>query len=345
MSLANRCTCRRRPILTRVALAIVLLALLPCAACSRGRPPTVVVYTSVDQPYSEPVLQAFEKQSGIRVQAVYDTEASKTTGLISRLLAEQSRPQADVFWSSEIAQTLWLQEQGIWAPYVSPVAADIPAAYRDAAGYWSGLGLRARIILVNTDLVPESDYPHSLYDLLDPRWAAGEVGLANPLFGTTATHAAALYAALGPAEARSFFLALRDQGARVLDGNSVVRDMVASGDLKVGLTDTDDADVAVRQGKPVVVIFPDQEELGTLLIPNTVALVAGGPNPEQGKALVDFLLSLEVEDMLLQERFFYASVRPGEKAPGRLAMQISWAEVARQMEQVKSEMREVFLQQ
>jgi iron(III) transport system substrate-binding protein len=322
---------------------IGLLVLLSLAGCSIRPQPTVVVYTSVDQPYSEPVLKMFEDRMGIRARAIYDTEATKTTGLVSRLIAERDQTQADVFWSSEIAQTLWLQEQGVLAPYVSPVASDIPTAYRDPNNYWTGLGLRARILFVNTDLVPKEKYPNSIFDLLDPGWQQGEVGLANPLFGTTATHAAALYAALGADDARGYFEALRDQGTHVVDGNSVVRDMVANGDLKVGLTDTDDAYAAVRQGKPVEVIFPDQEGMGTLLIPNTVALIAGGPNPEQGRALIDYLLSRDVEKALIEAGFFYDSVRSADEVSGVVDMEVVWAEVASQVELAKSDMREIFL--
>ncbi len=322
-----------------VGLLIVLFA----AGCAAKQSPSVIVYTSVDQPYSEPVLKAFEEQTGIRVLAIYDTEAAKTTGLVSRLMAERRRPQADVFWSSEIAQTLWLKEQDVLAPYASPVATDIPATYRDPDNYWTGVGLRARILLVNTDRLSPTEYPDSIYDLLSPRWQGGEVGLANPLFGTTATHAAALYSVLGVDEARSYFQALRDQGVRVLDGNSVVRDQVASGDLAAGLTDTDDAYVAVRQGRPVEIVFPDQDGLGTLLIPNTVALIAGAPHPRQGQALIDFLLSREVEDLLMEREFLCASVRAAKDLPNVVPMSVSWVEVACHLDRAKSDMKEIFL--
>lgn len=39
----------------------------------------VVIYTSLDKLFSQPVLEAFEKQTGIKVLAVYDSEATKTT--------------------------------------------------------------------------------------------------------------------------------------------------------------------------------------------------------------------------------------------------------------------------
>ncbi len=49
----------------------------------------VVVYTSVDQIFSEPILKDFEKETGIKIKAVYDTEETKSTGVLNRLIAEQ----------------------------------------------------------------------------------------------------------------------------------------------------------------------------------------------------------------------------------------------------------------
>ncbi|MDI7277711.1 MAG: iron ABC transporter substrate-binding protein, partial [Anaerolineae bacterium] len=83
----------------------LLFALLLPAGC-RGREQTVVVYTSRDQLYAEPILKGFERDTGIRVRAVYDTGATKTVGLTNRLLAEKDHPQADVFWNSEVARTI-----------------------------------------------------------------------------------------------------------------------------------------------------------------------------------------------------------------------------------------------
>lgn len=61
----------------------------------------VVIYAAQDQIYAEPILHEFEKETGLKVKAVYDSEAVKTTGLANRLLAERSHPQCDVFWGNE----------------------------------------------------------------------------------------------------------------------------------------------------------------------------------------------------------------------------------------------------
>jgi iron(III) transport system substrate-binding protein len=314
----------------------------------------VVVYTSLDQPFSEPILRDFEAATGIKARAVYDVEAAKTTGLVNRLAAERSRPQADVFWSSEYAQTLRLKEDGLLEAYDSPSAKGIPEEYRDAERYWTGFAVRARVIVVNTDLVPPERFPRSLEDLLDPYWQAGDVGIANPLFGTTATHAAALFAALGPESARSYFERMSERGVRVVDGNSVVRDMVASGELKAGLTDTDDAQVAVDKGEPIAVIYPDQtggNGLGTLLIPNTVALVKGAPHPEAARKLVDYLLSPEVEAKLARSGSAQMPVRPDVEVPAAATkidqirpMTVSAEAVAAQFAASSAWLTEEFLQ-
>ncbi len=308
----------------------------------------VVVYTSVDQVYSEPILKAYEQSTGVRVKAVYDVEAAKTTGLVTRLDAEKARPQADVFWSGEFAQTMGLKERGVLAPYRSPAAADIPAVFSDPEACWTGVGGRARVFIVNTTLLRPSEYPASLDDMLDSRRPADSIGIANPLFGTAATHAAALYASRGPDPALGFFKALRERGIRVVDGNSVVRDLVANGQLAFGLTDTDDAAEALRRGAPVRVIAPDQDRGGTLVIPGTVAMIAGGPHPAEARALVDYLLSVETEAALVKAGGFQMSLRPGSPLndpafAGIRAMGISLQQIQAAMPRSMVELRETFI--
>ncbi len=321
-------------------------------ACRSAVPATdpVVVYTSVDQPFAEPILMQFEKASGIQVQAVYDVEAAKTTGLVNRLIAEKTSPRADVFWNGEIIQTLLLQEEGVLEAYRAASAADLPAAWRDAQGYWTGVTARARVLIVNVESVSRPEAIDSLDDLLDPAWTGDEIGIAYPLFGTTATHAAALYQALGTEKARDYFQQLAERGVRVVDGNSVVRDLVVSGELAFGLTDTDDACVARQRGAPIAINLPDQAGLGTLVIPSTVALIAGAPHPAEGRALIDYLLSREVEQALLEADFSHiplheglAASDPCLSAAGIRAMDVDYVLVYHFFEAAQEDMRQIFL--
>ncbi len=320
----------------RIFLPAVIASIVFLAVPINTQAAEVVVYTALDQIYSEPLLNQFEKTTGIRVLPVYDTEANKTVGLVNRLMAEKARPRCDVFWNNEIARTLVLKKENVLAPYKSPKADDIPTRYRDPENYWTGFAARARILIVNTELVPENETPTSMDDLIDLKWK-GKAVIANPLFGTTSTHTAALFAEIGPAKAKDYFHALKENEVTIAAGNAMVRDMVARGERHFGWTDTDDANGAIEDGRPVKIVVPDQKEgqIGVLIIPNTVSLVRGAPNPEEGKALIDFLLTRETEKYLAHCRSAQIPVRKGIPIPENVlkierleVMDVNYSEIA-----------------
>jgi len=300
-------------------LCVTLTISLFLSACRTGNP-VVTAYVTVDQPLAEPVLASFTARTGISVKPVFDTEAAKTVGLANRLRAERARPQCDVFWSSEFAHTIRLSGEGLFEAREWPTATGLPAELRDPGNRWVGFGLRARVLIVNTSKVATGSMPSRLGDLLAPAWKPGEVAVGLPLFGTTNTHAAALLALNGEAGMLSLFDGLRERGAAFVDGNAVVRDRVAAGACLVGLTDTDDALIAIARGDPVKMIIPDQEPggAGTLLIPNTVAVVSGAPHSREAALLADFLASVEVEAMLAAGESKQISARRGGPVPAGL---------------------------
>lgn len=299
--------------------AVCLCVAVAClgASCSSPQPEasrSVTVYVSTDRVFSEPVLQEYEKRSGVKVNAVYDTEETKSTGLANRLLAEKSRPQADVFWSNEPVRTLVLKSRDVLASYKSPSAEGIPAALVDPNGYWTGFSARMRVIAYNTTLVKPEDAPQSVFDLADPKWR-GQVAMADPRFGSTSFHVAALYAIAGDEKMDDFFRRLKENGVRIVDGNSVVRDLVARGDVKVGLTDTDDVNVALENGQPIAMVLPDKVGLGVPVMPNMVSLIAAAPHPDEGRRLIDYLLSADVERQLAQSEGVQIPLHAGVTGP------------------------------
>jgi len=262
-----------------------------------ARPGKVVVYSSVDEVFAEPICKQFEADTGIKVELVPDTEETKSTGLLNRLIAEKDRPRADVFWSGDPVRAAILKSKGVSAAYRSPAADGLPMQFSDAEHHWTSFSARARVLIYNKDLVPEEQKPTSIYDLADERFK-GKACLANPLFGTTSMHAAALFQVLGDEGAKKFFQALVDNEVKILSSNGEVRRRVANGEFAIGLTDTDDVNVAIQEGKPVGFVFPDEEGMGTLVVPNAVVLIAGGPNGENGKKFIDYLLRPETEAAL-----------------------------------------------
>jgi iron(III) transport system substrate-binding protein len=258
-----------------------------------------VAYTSVDQVFSDSVFREIEKETGMRVCALFDTEEAKSTGVLNRLIAEGDQPRADVFWSGDPIRPFALIGRGLVEPYVSQRAADIPATFKAADGTWSGLAARARVLLVNTQRLGIRTAPNSIRDLAAPRFR-GEAAIASPLFGTTTVHVAALAWRWGEPEARAYLDRLRSNGVRVASSNGEVRRLVEGGEVTFGLTDTDDAHESKSSGAPVEIVYPDQEPggLGTLVMPTTVVRIRGGPHPEGARTLIDHLLAPSTERYL-----------------------------------------------
>ncbi len=286
--------------IARIARGLVLASIVTSGWVTQGiAADTIVVYSSLDREFSEPVLKDYAQRSGVRVLPKFDVESTKTVGLTNQIIAEARRPRCDLFWNNEILNTLRLKQKGLLVPFQPSRAGDLPATFRAKDGTWYGFAARARVLIVNTKLVAEADRPKGIKDLLDPKWK-GKIGIAKPLFGTTATHAACLFASWGDEKAMGYFRDLKANGVQILSGNKQVAIAAGSGQIAFGLTDTDDAMGEIDAGSPVSIIYPDRQPdgLGTLFIPNTLAIIKGSPHQKEAEALANHLLSPEVESAL-----------------------------------------------
>jgi len=332
-------------IIRRSLLFVLLLGSAFAFVTCKSRSPEVVVYTSVDQVFSEPIFKAFERSSGIGVRAVFDTEETKSTGVLNRLIAEGSHPQADVFWSNDPVRPFLLIKRKLVEPYASAAASDIPMRFRAADGQWTDIAARARVLLVNKNRVSPAEMPHSVRDLASPRWK-GQTAIANPLFGTTTMHVAALVSVWGDPEARAFLESLKANGVRIASSNGEVKRLVVAGEVAVGLADTDDGQEAVHEGAPVEIIYPDQESIGTLVMPTSIVLIHGAPHQQQGRKLIDYLLSKIVEQqmaLLGAHMPLRAGIPtpPGVKAVDDIrAMSVDYGQIAQEMERIQPWLRQ-----
>ena len=239
----------------------------------------VVIYAAQDQVYAEPILKEFEQQTGIKVRAIYDSEATKTVAIANRLLAERGHPQCDVYWGNEELRTRQLAAQNV---------------FRETNG-WAAFGYRSRRIAVST-LTNSTLTPKSLLELTNAAFR-GQVALAYPLFGSTATHLMALRQHWGAAGWENWCRALAANKPFVVDGNSVAARMAGKGQVNVALTDSDDIAAEIREGGKLQSLPIGAE---TLLLPNTVAVIRGAPNPAAAQRLFEHLQSRAVTEKLVQ---------------------------------------------
>jgi iron(III) transport system substrate-binding protein len=338
-----------------VGMVAILIALigLPGYGCRRypndeAPPREVVLYTSVDEGFARLVLAAFEKNSGVNVSVVFDSEAGKTTGLVNRIIreAQSGRPRADVFWSGELFNTILLARRGFLERYEPASTADIPERFRDPDRRWTALAVRARVLAFDPGQTSAGDLPAKWEELAQPHFAA-RTAIANPLFGTTRSHVAAMFAVWGPERARAWLTAVRDGGAIVADSNSATVRALSDGRAALAATDSDDVWVAQRAGQRLDLRYLDMGHGGTLLIPCSLAIIRGGPNPNEAGSLVDYLASAEVERMLAESDSRNVPVR----APLREALGMEWPpesavdfeRVADAMDEATAAVREILI--
>jgi iron(III) transport system substrate-binding protein len=274
------------------------------AGCGRESP-QVTLYCSQDREFAEGVFEDFTRDTGLAILPSYDTEADKSVSLFLRIVEESSRPRCDVFWNNEILATIRLQQRGLLEPYASPAAAAFPNSCKASNDTWHAFAARARVLIVNTQMVPEADRPKSLLDLALPRWR-GRCAMAKPNHGMSATQAACLFEVMGTDAAKTYYRALRENQIHIVPGNKQAAEGVGAGRFAVAVTDSDDALAEVAAGRPVALVFPDRDghpqypRLGTLYVPNTLAILRGGPHAEASRRLVDFLLRPDVEKRLAE---------------------------------------------
>ncbi len=328
----------------------LLFVLLVCGCVPRAEN-EVVLYSAADREVAKPIVDAFQRRhEKTTAIATYDVESTKTVGLVTRIENEAKQPRCDLFWNNEIMHTMRLEKAGLLQSVAWDVPSHWPKSMRSPKGTWIAFAARARILLVNRQLLPnEKDWPKSVMELADPRWQQ-KCAVALPLFGTTATHFTVLHAKLGADKAETFFNQVK-ANAVVLSGNKQVAQAVSSGQVAFGLTDTDDALIEIDSGLPVAIIFPDQEpsELGTLLIPNTLAVIKNCKHPVAAKTLANFLLSEDIEGRLAMGPSGNIPIRPNHPQKSRAAppdihriMDVDFQKAAEQWEAASTKLREIF---
>ena len=266
---------------------LLFLSLLTGGMGLRNDSSSLILYCAQDQVFAERVLEEFHRRTGLKVRAVFDSEAVKTVGMANRLLAEARNPVAHVFWGNEELRTRQLAAKGVFGTNQI-----VPGGKG-----WVSFGARTRRLVIDPMRLGTGERPASLLELTNARWK-GKVSLAVPLFGTTSTHFHALRSRWGEEGWRRWCVALAANEPFLEPGNSHVVRRVARGEALVGLTDSDDIFVARREGARVEGLRLEED---LLVVPNTVALVRPVAPEDPARRLVEFLMSPEVLALLVGE--------------------------------------------
>lgn len=257
----------------------------------------VNLYSARKEALIKPILDKFTQQTGISVNLV----TGKADNLITRLKSEGKYSPADLLLTTDVGRLYRAKQQGLTQEIlVSEAIAALPNNFRDEQGYWLGLSLRARPLMVSVDRVDPKSIT-SLEDLTRPEWK-GRVCIRSSNNIYNQSMVASLIAQLGESATQELVNGLVKNFARPPQGGD--RDQikaVAAGLCDVAIANTyylagmlsSDDETTQQQAKKVKVIWPNQADRGAHINISGVALAKNAPNKDAAVKLIDFLLSKE----------------------------------------------------
>lgn len=313
-----------KPIIAGLAAVLLAGTTLATAHAQEG---SVSVYTAHAPEIYNEIVPMFEEATGITVSLVQ----AGSGDIVQRARAEAASPLADVIWS--IGGEALEANSDLLEPYTSTHDAMIDPLYKVGTNWLPYTGI-PMVIVVNTDMVEEGDMPAAWADLADEKWDQKVAYAGADSSGSAFMQLATILDVYGEEEGWAVFEDM--MGNFIVTGSSGrVPRGVADGEFAVGLTLEEAAQRYVAGGAPVLIVYP---EPATSALPDAVALVKDGPNPEAGKAFVDFVLSEEIQAFLvesMQRRSVRTDVAQPEGLPGldTLAIQnydMAWAGAERE---------------
>ncbi|MBM7855653.1 iron(III) transport system substrate-binding protein [Desulfohalotomaculum tongense] len=275
-----------------LVMSMLLLIAVGCGEQLQGKTKEageLVVYSARKEKFVKPLLDAFEAETGIKVKLLTGDEAS-----VNKILEEMNNPQADIFFSNDTGAMEYLRLQGALAPNDSKALEVIDAKFRADDGSWVGLSARSRVLMYNKDLITEEEMPKRLEEIADPKWK-GQFAITRGGNGSMVAHVAALRAVWGDEKTKKWLSDIAENAGAITKGHTDIRKAVGAGEFKFGLVNNYYYHQQLYEDKDnnVGVIYPDQDGMGVFVNAAGVALIKGGPNMDNAKKFIDFLLQPE----------------------------------------------------
>lgn len=291
-----------------LALAVVLAVTgcasgAPNAGAGAGTPPAqdgsadLVVYVGRNEDHVRPLVELFEAETGLVVDARYGS----TGELATTILQEGEASPADLFFTQDPAYMGAVSEAGLLAALPADILDAVPDGLTGADDDWVGVTARRRVLAYDPARTPESQLPASVFDLTAPEWT-GRVGLA-PTHSSFVSFVAALVAMHGEDEALAWLEGIAANDPQIFDGNEEQLRAIAAGDLDVGLVNHYYVHRLVDEDPafPVRNHSFEAGDAGDVLMPTTIGLLASSDHADTALDFVRFLLSEPAQRHFLEE--------------------------------------------
>lgn len=313
-----------RKIFNLTLLAIILFLMVgSLVECNRQKeqtatqdkekdPGELVIYSVRREKYTQPLVEKFERETGIKVKLLSGKET-----LVYKVLEERNNVQADIFWSTDAAALEYLKLQGVLEANTSPKIMAIDDKFRANDGSWFALAGRPRILIYNKDLISEAEMPKTLWELTDPKWK-GQFMITRGGNGSMVAHVGALRSVWGDEKTKEWISTLAQNAGAILKNHGLIAQAVGAGEYKFGLINARfyHRQLMADKDNNVGAIYPDQgpNDMGAFFNTSGIALVKGAPNKENANLFLDFMLKPENQTRYVAVTY-EIPIHPGVEPP------------------------------
>ena len=277
--------------MTTALKTLALTSVLAISASMATAEGTVTVYTAVPQNFIDALVPMYEEQTGTTVEII----KAGSGELLNRLTAEAGAPMADVLWS--VDGTVIDFNPSLFEAYEA-AGSDMLADGMKQSEMWTPFTAVVMVLVVNEGKLDGAPVPESWAALADPMYDDKISSARADGSGSAYIQLATVLQAFESEEAGWEIYKGLLSNFVLSDSSGAVPRFVNDGELAIGVTLEDAALRYVEGGGPVQIVYPSE---GTAIAPDAMALVAGAPNADAGKAFLDFMLSAEAQAVVARE--------------------------------------------
>ena len=268
----------------------------------------VVIYCPHPLAFINPLVEEFEKQSGVKVEVV----AAGTGELLKRVESEKSNPLADIFWGGSLGTMK--PKAALFEDYRSVNEEHVQEAFKNKEGSITRFTDIPSVIMINTNLIGDVKV-EGYEDLLNPA-LKGKIAFADPSKSSSSyEHLINMLYAMGnddPDKGWDYVTKLaKNLDGKLLSGSSAVYKGVADGEYAVGLTFEEGGAKYVADGAPVKLVYMKE---GVISKPDGIYIIKNAKHMENAKKFIDFITSTEAQTLITQ-KLHRRSVRDDVEAP------------------------------
>ena len=256
----------------------------------------VVWYTSTPIEQGQKIADAFQKETGIKVEMF----RSGGSAILRRFQqeADAGRIAADVLTHSEPAANA-LGKKGMFVAFKPKNFDKVPDAAKDANGLFVGQRLNMMTHYLRSDKVAAADEPKTWDDLVDPKYK-GKLVMTDPSFTSLQV---SVVGTTAKARGWGFYEKLRGNDVMIVQGNQQVSDMLKRGERLIAVGALDSYADLKKEGHPIKTLYPSD---GVFVIPSPTSVVKGSPNPNAAKLFAEFMIGDVAQEIFRRRRLFRA---------------------------------------